>query len=81
MCLHGTHYGVPVKTKELRAERLVARVSGADKDLLRRAASIEGRSVAMFIITHAREVARRIVADNDGGLSTWFQLVFLRAFG
>ena len=52
-------------TKERRGERLVARVSGSDKLLFQRAASLEGRSVATFVITHAREVARRIVADYE----------------
>lgn len=56
---------VPVETKERREERLVARVSGADKKLFQRAASLEGRSVATFVIAHAREVARRIVADYE----------------
>ena len=54
-----------VAAKERRGERLVARVSGADKQLFRRAASMEGRSVAMFVIIHAREVAKRIVAENE----------------
>ncbi len=56
---------VAVEIKEQRKERLVARVSGADKALIKRAASLEGRSVAMFVIVHAREVAKQIVADND----------------
>jgi uncharacterized protein (DUF1778 family) len=54
-----------VLTKERRGERLVARVSRSDKLLFQRAASIEGRSVATFVITHAREMARRIVADQE----------------
>lgn len=56
---------MPVLTKERRGERLVARVSGTDKLLFQRAAELEGRSVATFVITHAREVARRIVADQE----------------
>lgn len=56
---------VPVATKELREERLVARVSGNDKLLLARAAALEGVSVATFVVTHARNVARRLVADSD----------------
>ena len=56
---------VPVLTKERRGERLVARVSGSDKLLFQRAASLEGRSVATFVITHAREMARRIVAEHE----------------
>lgn len=56
---------VPMTTRELRGERLVARVSGSDKLLLNRAAALEGVSVATFVVTHARDVARRIVADAD----------------
>lgn len=66
MCASEAHIDpVPVETKELREKRLVARVSGADKQLFQRAASLEGRSVATFVIAHAREVARRILADYE----------------
>jgi len=51
--------------KERCKERLVARVNGSDKQLLARAAALEGMSVATFVVTHARDVARRIVADAD----------------
>lgn len=56
---------MPVEIKERREERLVARVSGADKQLFQRAALLEGRSVATFVIVHAREIARRIVTDLE----------------
>jgi uncharacterized protein (DUF1778 family) len=56
---------ISVEQKSRRTERLVARVSGADKQLFKRAASMEGRSVATFVVVHAREVARRIVGDNE----------------
>lgn len=66
MCASQAHITpVPVEAKERREERLVARVSGADKQLFQRAASLEGRSVATFVIAHAREVARRIIADYE----------------
>jgi uncharacterized protein (DUF1778 family) len=67
MCASAAHINpVPVLTKERRGERLVACVSGSDKRLFQqRAASLEGRSVATFVITHAREMARRIVADQE----------------
>src|SRR5450759_2962985 len=66
MCASAAHISpMPVLTKERRGERLVARVSGTDKLLFKRAASLEGRSVATFVITHAREMARRIVADQE----------------
>ncbi len=54
-----------VLTKERRKERLVARISGSDKQLFQRAASIEGHSVAKFIVIHTREVAKRIVAQQE----------------
>ena len=66
MCAAAAHISpMPVLTKERRGERLVARVSGTDKLLFQRAASLEGRSVATFVITHAREMARRIVAEQE----------------
>jgi uncharacterized protein (DUF1778 family) len=66
MCASVAHISpMPVLTKERRRERLVARVSGSDKLLFQRAASLEGRSVATFVITHAREMARRIVAEHE----------------
>jgi uncharacterized protein (DUF1778 family) len=66
MCASAAHISpMQVLTKERRGERLVARVSGSDKLLLQRAAALEGRSVATFVVTHAREMARRIVADQE----------------
>ncbi len=66
MCVSSAHIvAMPVLTKERREERLVARVSKSDKVLFQRAASLEGRSVATFVITHAREMARRIVGDQE----------------
>ena len=66
MCASAAHINpMPVLTKERRGERLVARVSGTDKYLFQRAAALEGRSVATFVIVHAREMARRIVADQE----------------
>ena len=51
--------------KSKKAERLVARVSGVDKELLQRAAMLEGRSMATFVVAHAREAAQRIVDENE----------------
>ena len=51
--------------KERRGERLVARVSASDKLLFQRAAMLEGRSVATFVITHAREMARQVIGEQD----------------
>lgn len=51
--------------KEQKAQRFVARVSAADKQLFQRAATLEGRSMATFVIAHAREVARQIISQSN----------------
>ena len=51
--------------KEQKAQRFVARVTAADKQLFKRAATIEGRSMATFVIAHAREVARQIINQSN----------------
>ena len=50
--------------KEKKAHRFVARVTAADKQLLQQAATIEGRSMATFVIVHAREVAHQIIKQS-----------------
>jgi uncharacterized protein (DUF1778 family) len=52
-------------TKEQKAQRFVARVTAADKQLFQRAATIEGRSMATFVIAHAREAARLIIHRSN----------------
>jgi uncharacterized protein (DUF1778 family) len=49
----------------MEGQRFVARVSAADKQLFQRAATIEGRSMATFVIAHAREVARQIIDQSN----------------
>ena len=56
---------MPVKTTEPKAERFVARVTRADKRIFHQAASLEGRSMATFVIAHAREAAQRLVARHE----------------
>jgi uncharacterized protein (DUF1778 family) len=63
--------------KEQRSRRFVARVTEADKELFQKAAAIEGRSMAQFVITHVREVARHVVKQShqmqlDAGQSRRF---------
>jgi uncharacterized protein (DUF1778 family) len=53
---------MPVRTKEQKAERFVARVTREDKRIFQEAASLEGRSMATFVIVHAREAAEEIIA-------------------
>lgn len=77
VCQSGIHLGMPTMVKERKGQRFVARVTEADKKLFQQAAAIEGRSVAKFIITHVREVARQVVKQNqqiqlDAGQSRQF---------
>ncbi len=51
--------------KEPKGQRFVARVTAADKLLFQRAATLEGRSMAAFVMIHAREVAQQIISRND----------------
>jgi uncharacterized protein (DUF1778 family) len=51
-----------VKSAEQKAERFVARVTRADKRVFQEAASLEGRSMATFVIAHARAAAEEIIA-------------------
>jgi uncharacterized protein (DUF1778 family) len=51
-----------VLTKE---DRLVARVSRADKELIERGAEVAGISVANFVISHARSAAEALIREDD----------------
>src|ERR1035437_6736529 len=51
--------------KEPKSQRFVARVTAADKQLFQKAASIEGRSMAKFVIVHIREVASQVVSQSN----------------
>jgi len=55
---------VTATLKEPKSQRLVARVSAADKQLFRQAAAIEGRSVAKFVTLHSVAAARQIVEKS-----------------
>ncbi len=62
----GAHIcGVSTVTNERKSERLVARVSRHDKALLERAADIEGRSLATFVVAHAVADAERLVNGHE----------------
>jgi uncharacterized protein (DUF1778 family) len=56
---------VSATLKEPKSQRFVARVTVADKELFRKAAAIEGRSLAKFIIAHTREVACQVIAQSQ----------------
>jgi len=63
MCASGAYTVVmPVKTTADKTQRFVARVTRADKQIFQQAAALEGRSMATFVITHAREAAEKVGA-------------------
>ena len=51
----------PARTK---GERLVARVTRADKELIERGAEVAGQSVANFVISHARSAAESLIREE-----------------
>ncbi|HZM01849.1 MAG TPA: DUF1778 domain-containing protein [Candidatus Saccharimonadales bacterium] len=50
--------------KEQKIQRFVARVTVADKRLFQKAAVIERRSMAKFVVTLIREVALQVIHQN-----------------
>lgn len=47
-----------------KQERLVARVTRADKELIERGAAVAGQSVAGFVIAHARSAAETLIREE-----------------
>lgn len=50
---------------EQKTARIDARLPESVLDLLRRAASIQGRSLSDFIVASAREAAERAISDHE----------------
>lgn len=48
-----------------RFERLEARISPEQKDLFKRAADLEGRTLTDFIVSCVVQEARRVVRENE----------------
>jgi uncharacterized protein (DUF1778 family) len=53
------------RTKPTRTDRLVARISPNDKALLERAATLEGSSLATFVISHVRTAAAEVIRRHE----------------
>lgn len=54
------------KTKErTRSERLEARVTSEQKDLIERAAAIQGRSVTDFVVSTVQDAAQKAIEDHQ----------------
>lgn len=53
------------RMKPTRSDRLVARISPDDKVLLERAATLEGSSLAAFVVSHVRMAAAEVIRRHD----------------
>ena len=54
------------KTKQgrARAERLEARVTAEQKNLIERAAALQGRTITDFVLTSVQDAARRAIDEH-----------------
>ena len=67
-------------TVRSRSERLEARISPAQKELLARAAALEGRTVTDFVVSHACEAAAETIHEHEAlTLTRRDQQAFVRA--
>lgn len=48
-----------------KAERLEARITPEQKEILQHAAELEGRSLTDFVVSSAQEAARRVIHDHE----------------
>jgi uncharacterized protein (DUF1778 family) len=48
-----------------KAERIEARITRAQKQMLQRAAEIDGRTLTDFVLNSAQEAARRIIHQHE----------------
>jgi uncharacterized protein (DUF1778 family) len=54
-----------IKAQSARTARLEARITAEQKDLLSRAAALQGRSLSDFVVTSAYEIAARTVREHE----------------
>lgn len=48
-----------------RSRRLELRTTAEERELIERAAEVSGSDLTEFVLTHASDAARRILADRD----------------
>jgi uncharacterized protein (DUF1778 family) len=53
-----------VRDKLRRSDRLVARITPDDKAMLERAATLEGSSLASFVVSHVRQAAQKVIRQH-----------------
>lgn len=62
---YGAHYGMATVIEKNKTERLVARVNPQEKALIQKAAAIEGRKVARFVVQNAVQRARKVIQEAE----------------
>ena len=53
------------KHSRARAQRLEARVTAEQKNLIERAAALQGRTITDFVLTSVRDAARRTIEEHQ----------------
>jgi uncharacterized protein (DUF1778 family) len=48
-----------------KVERLEARITSAQKEILQRAAEIEGRSLTDFVVSSSQATAKRVIQEHE----------------
>jgi uncharacterized protein (DUF1778 family) len=51
--------------RRIRAQRLEARVTAEQKNLIERAAALQGRTVTDFVLTSVQDAARRAIEEHN----------------
>jgi uncharacterized protein (DUF1778 family) len=54
----------PKKEKRFKEERLEARLTASQKELLQQAATLEGTSLTEFVVRSAQQQARRVIEEH-----------------
>jgi uncharacterized protein (DUF1778 family) len=54
----------PKKEKRFKGERLEARLTASQKELLQQAATLEGTTLTEFVVRSAQQQARRVIEEH-----------------
>lgn len=60
-----THAATKTSRSRTRSERLEARVTAEQKNLIERAAALQGRTVTDFVLTSVQDAARRAIEEHQ----------------
>ncbi|MDZ5647461.1 DUF1778 domain-containing protein [Nitrospirillum sp. BR 11828] len=59
------HPATDAPQRRVRSERLEARITAEQKDLIERAAALQGRSITDFVLTSVQDAARRAIDEHQ----------------